>query len=282
MKTRILSAIVMIILVGAFLVLGFTISPLFLTAFLSVAAAIGAYELLKNAAGITRKTAYIGGAVSAAVTVILSDNTVSGYYKNFSKAGCPVYLFAAVLYFIFAVAIILINHKEFDLSRIFVFVAGPNILGYGFSCMGNMVGGNNGIYYLLLLVTFSCICDSGAYFTGVAIGKHKLCPEISPKKTVEGAIGGIVSALIFSVIILIVFNKISPIPTVKIVTTVILTVPFCILGMMGDLFASAIKRSVNLKDYGNLIPGHGGVLDRFDSILLISPLLYILSVYGVI
>ena len=117
----------------------------------------------------------------------------------------------------------------------------------------------------------------GAYFVGSTIGKHKLCPEISPKKTVEGAVGGILSSLVVTLILVFAFSV-----TEKLLAALILTVPFCILGMIGDLFASAIKRTAGIKDYGNLIPGHGGILDRFDSIIMIAPLFSLFVSLGVI
>ena len=117
----------------------------------------------------------------------------------------------------------------------------------------------------------------GAYFVGVSMGKTKLCPNISPKKTVEGALGGIVSSVIVSLVITLCFG-----PFVKILPVVLLTIPLCAAGMVGDLFASIIKRKVGIKDYGDLIPGHGVVLDRVDSILFISPLVYGLVFLGAI
>lgn len=110
----------------------------------------------------------------------------------------------------------------------------------------------------------------GAYFVGVTCGKHKLCPEISPKKTVEGLLGGFASSLLVAVILCLSFGFND-----RLVKTLLLTVPFCTVGVCGDLFASVIKRTVGIKDYGRLIPGHGGVLDRVDSILLIAPLLWL-------
>jgi len=141
--------------------------------------------------------------------------------------------------------------------------------------LNGIISGENGIYYLLLLLNFSSVCDMGAYFVGVTLGKHKLCPNLSPKKTVEGAIGGIVSSLVVTAILCLCFHK-----TMWIM--LLLTIPFCILGMIGDLFASAIKRAVGIKDYGNLIPGHGGVMDRLDSIIMIAPLMYAISYFAVI
>lgn len=109
----------------------------------------------------------------------------------------------------------------------------------------------------------------------MTIGKHKLCPEISPKKTIEGAIGGIVLSIICAIIILFAFGKTN-------VTLLMLAVPLCILGIIGDLFASVIKRSVGIKDFSNLIPGHGGVLDRIDSIIMVAPFMFLLIKFGII
>ena len=127
------------------------------------------------------------------------------------------------------------------------------------------------------MVNFSSVCDTGAYFTGVLFGKHKLCEHVSPKKTVEGAIGGIVWSMIASAVLMLAFKIQTNIFVMLGVTALM-----CIVGMLGDLFASIIKRSVGVKDYSNLIPGHGGILDRFDSMLFISPAVLSLMLLGVI
>ena len=129
----------------------------------------------------------------------------------------------------------------------------------------------------LSIYIFIWINDTGAYLSGVTLGKHKLCPNISPHKTVEGSVGGIVSSIIVSFILGFSFSFEK-----NLANAVILTIPFCILGMIGDLFASAIKRAAGIKDYGTIIPGHGGILDRFDSILMTAPLLYLFIALGVI
>ena len=133
------------------------------------------------------------------------------------------------------------------------------------------------MFYLLLVLNYSSVCDIGAYFVGVSMGKTKLCPAISPKKTVEGAIGGIVSSAIVGLVITLCFGLYD-----KILPVMLLTIPFCIAGMAGDLFASIIKRKVGIKDYGDLIPGHGGVLDRVDSILFIAPLVFSAIFLGIL
>ncbi|MBR4123341.1 MAG: phosphatidate cytidylyltransferase [Clostridia bacterium] len=259
MKTRIISGIIMGAIVAAVLVLGFLISSVFITLAVGLLAAGAVYELLHNAVGIKDKATVIGAAVFAVLCVFTGEFGIQWISGLFT---------VCVLYCIYAVVMILKNHKDFDLSKICAVYGLPIAFSIAFFCLNRIIIAGNGIYYLLLLLNFSSVCDMGAYFVGVTCGKHKLCPNISPKKTVEGAIGGIVSSIVFSVIISLIFGKFS-------VILLLMTIPFCILGMIGDLFASAIKRSVDLKDYGNLIPGHGGIMDRLDSIIMIAPLMFI-------
>ncbi len=291
MKTRIISGLVMALIVVAVLLLGIYVSPLFITFFVGLLAAGAVYELVHNVAGIKSRAAWITACVYSFLNVAFLDKNIYEklyfYFKDGEMTGIYSYysgisqyqlsLILTVLYFLLAVILILKNHKDFGLAQILSFCAMPLFVSYAFSCFGSIIGGENGIYYLVMLLNFSSICDMGAYFVGVTLGKHKLCPEISPKKTVEGAIGGIVSSLVFTVVFVFAFGM-----SEKLVSTLILTIPLCIVGMMGDLFASSIKRSVGLKDYSNLIPGHGGILDRTDSILMIAPVLYLCTLFGVI
>jgi phosphatidate cytidylyltransferase len=272
MKTRIISGIIMGVIVACVLALGFLVQPIIITLAVALIAAGAVYELIHNAAGIKSKIAVSGSIVFAFLYVVFSDNSV--FVKPYSSLCLSPELVNSLLliYFLFAVIIILKNHKDFDLGKIVSLFALPLPYAYAFSCLSSVIKHPDGIYYLLLLLNFSSVCDMGAYFVGVTMGKHKLCPNLSPKKTVEGAVGGIVSSIIVTVIISLCFAKSLVIP-------MILTIPFCVLGMIGDLFASAIKRSVGLKDYSNLIPGHGGILDRVDSIIMIAPFLYFAIYY---
>ncbi len=294
MKTRIISGIVMGIIVAAALTAGFLVCPYIITLAIAVLSAGAVYELLHNAAGIKCKASIIGAGAFSVLFVFASDNGIKDIiytqfvYKAKTVIARPtdiVNLFEdywslaiialIVLYFIFAVFMILKNNKNFSLGQIASLCGFPLPYAFAFSCLGAVINSENGIYYLLLLLNFSSVCDIGAYFTGVTMGKHKLCPNLSPKKTVEGAVGGILSSVIVTLIITLCFNA-------SIILPLILTVPLCILGMAGDLFASAIKRAVGIKDYGNLIPGHGGILDRVDSILMIVPFMYLLISFGVL
>ncbi len=264
MKTRIISGAVMAVIVGAIFTIGYLFSPMIISIAVALLAAGAIYEIIHNAAGIRNNAVVIGSAIYSAMTVIL------GALAFFSGV-----ITATVLYCIFIACMILVYHKEFDIGKIALAYALPVPFAMAFFALDTLISNDSGLYYLLLLLNFSCVCDMGAYFVGVSIGKHKLCPEISPKKTVEGAIGGIVSSLVFTVVISLIFDKFS-------IGILLATIPLCVLGMIGDLFASAIKRSVGLKDYGNLIPGHGGIMDRVDSIIMIAPLMLVMILWEVI
>ena len=161
------------------------------------------------------------------------------------------------------------------------------LLAVSFYCLillKEQTGPQMGMFYMLLIFGSAWWADSGAYFVGTFLGKHKLCPRISPKKTVEGLIGGIVTAVIGNVLVCLVFqafcNWVVPWGYIKNAVTisipaVALVTPFAtLLGVLGDLSASVIKRQYGIKDFGNIMPGHGGAMDRFDSVLFISPLFY--------
>lgn len=300
MKTRIISGIIMGVIVAAVLALGYFVSPVIVTIAIAAISVVAVYELLHNAAGITNKACLAGAGAFSALNVIARDYYVQGFlYGEFSDVGTTkdpmqglsslfnpqtewfsnykstVIPLLAVIFFIFAVVMILKNHKDFGLPRIVTFCAMPIVLSYAFSTLNSIISEYGIIYYLLMLLNFSSICDMGAYFVGVTCGKHKLCPEISPKKTVEGAVGGIVTAVIVMIAACLIFGAVTG-DTANILLIALLTPILSFAGMMGDLVASYIKRASGIKDYGNIMPGHGGVLDRFDSVMMIAPIMYVL------
>ncbi len=261
----------MIAFVIAVLTVGKLWAPIVITFFIALICAAAIYELLNNVLKIKPTfLTYISCGYGIAMIFML-DKSIS---LNDISERTP--MLVSIIYFIAAVFAVLYNHKDFSLEKILGYTAFPLIISYGFASLNGIISFDSGIYYLLLLFNFASICDTGAYFVGSFLGKNKLCPEISPKKTVEGAIGGIASSLIVSLILVLVFKS------EHILFTLLFTVPFCIFGMMGDLFASIVKRKVGIKDYSNLIPGHGGILDRFDSMLLIAPILYMFMEFGVL
>ena len=135
---------------------------------------------------------------------------------------------------------------------------------------------SHGIWLYLLIFICSSVSDVCALAVGMAIGRHKLAPVLSPKKTIEGAIGGIAGSALVSCLIAVLIRRFEPgINAVP----VFLIIGICgsIIGQTGDLAASAIKRNHGIKDYGHLIPGHGGIMDRFDSVIFTAPVIYYLS-----
>ena len=131
---------------------------------------------------------------------------------------------------------------------------------------------NYGSYMLLMFVVTVVFSDSGAYFIGVTIGKHKLCPKISPKKTIEGSMGAFLGAIVSAIVMAIIYNSIN-IP-VSYVWSIVYGIVCGGVSQIGDLLASSIKRYFEIKDYGDLLPGHGGIMDRLDSVILVAPVFY--------
>ena len=135
------------------------------------------------------------------------------------------------------------------------------------------------IYFILLILCFAWGGDTAAYFAGRAFGRHKLAPIVSPHKTVEGAVGGVLGSMAAGCVLTLVYSLLSK--TYNVLSIHVLARHYMVLlgmgavasvlGILGDLFASAVKRQAGIKDYGTIFPGHGGILDRFDSVMFIAP-----------
>jgi phosphatidate cytidylyltransferase len=133
----------------------------------------------------------------------------------------------------------------------------------------------DGASWLIILTAITAGSDTGAYYAGSRLGKRKLCPNISPSKTVEGGIGGIGGGVLASIVLALIF----PVPA-SLWLVAVLAVVLSVAGMMGDLVESVIKRGYQVKDSGTLLGGHGGVLDRVDSLLMAAPVLYYTLIYS--
>lgn len=136
----------------------------------------------------------------------------------------------------------------------------------------------HGVYLVWMIFISSWICDTCAYATGMLIGKHKLAPVLSPKKSIEGSVGGVIGSALVGAL----FSRIFLVPATQepgmIWLVALIGAVGAVISQVGDLAASAIKRNHDIKDYGKLIPGHGGIMDRFDSVLFTAPIIYYLSV----
>jgi phosphatidate cytidylyltransferase len=126
-----------------------------------------------------------------------------------------------------------------------------------------------GDHIFFMIFAGAWISDSAAYFVGLALGKHPLCPKLSPKKTVEGAIGGLVGGMAAVLIYGLIADLISP-RSFNYLALIFVGAVIGVVSQFGDLLCSAIKRRVNIKDFSDLLPGHGGILDRFDSVMAVS------------
>ena len=136
---------------------------------------------------------------------------------------------------------------------------------------------DGGAYSVWLIFIASWGADTMAYLTGILIGKHKIAPVLSPKKTVEGCIGGVVGSTLIGLVYSLIFkDDLSAVYSNPVLLFTIVSAAASIVSMIGDMAASAIKRNKEIKDYGKLIPGHGGILDRFDSVIFVAPIIYFL------
>lgn len=182
-------------------------------------------------------------------------------------------LTAVLMFILFTVS--LFSHGKLPIEQAgMAFISLVYIL-WGFCLMVLLRRLNNGAYLYLMPFLGAWVSDSFAYFTGRLFGRHKLIPDVSPKKTVEGAIGGIVFAMagfaLFGFIVSL-FADVTP----NYPALILLGLPVSLVSIVGDLFMSLVKRRYEVKDYGRLFPGHGGVLDRFDSVLATATVLYLL------
>lgn len=267
MKTRIISAAVALCLFVGVLSLR-NVAPGVLYGAFCLLNLLAVWEILHETKLVKNKLLIYGGLLYAVLYPL-------GYIGVLGRVDT---LHINIIYALYLLIVSLANHSTtapYETASSFCF---PLFLSFSFSTLISLIRpkDGSGLLYLILACVFAWGCDTGAYFTGVFFGKHKLCPIISPKKTVEGAVGGIVICTALSILVGIIFNSTSSTHIVNLVKLGIITPFFAVIGMIGDLLASYIKRSCNIKDYGKIMPGHGGVLDRFDSLLLISPVFCVL------
>lgn len=179
-----------------------------------------------------------------------------------------------VLFGLLAVTVFTKNRIPIDqAAQLFL---GVVYLGFGFHYMIETRLPEHGLFWTLFVFAGIWVTDSGAYFVGSKLGKHPLWPAISPKKSVEGAVGGVAAAVVTAII----FALLAP-DRVSIVHALWLGIVIGVVGQLGDLMQSAYKRVKGIKDTGTILPGHGGVLDRVDSWLIVFPFLHLTGVLSV-
>ncbi|MBQ7066302.1 MAG: phosphatidate cytidylyltransferase [Lachnospiraceae bacterium] len=265
---RVLSSIVLVVVLAAALLLGGDILFL-LCLFISVVA----YREMAKATKVNDKK----GDINALEIVGLLG--IFGYYGvRFFSATETYVMLTIALTLIGLMSVYVFAFPKYHANQVmataFSFLYGPIMLSYIYLTR-NL---EDGIYLVWLIFISSWICDTCAYLVGSAIGKHKMAPVLSPKKSVEGAIGGVAGAVLVGVLygyVMVHFNllELNNIWMIGVITGI-----GAVISQIGDLAASAIKRNFNIKDYGKLIPGHGGIMDRFDSVMFTAPMIYYLAV----
>ena len=185
-------------------------------------------------------------------------------------------LIGLFVYFTALFCELLAAHTKLQFSALCVALFSGFVYPFLLGALVRLRGMQDGKFFILVAFLLSMVADSGAYFVGRACGKHKLAPVISPKKTVEGAIGGVVTNVFAMALYTLLLNKCFGFTQVNYFYAAIYGIVGAIGSIVGDLTLSVVKRQVGIKDYGNLLPGHGGILDRFDSTMIVAPLTEIL------
>ncbi|MFA9381145.1 MAG: phosphatidate cytidylyltransferase [Acetanaerobacterium sp.] len=275
MKQRITTAVIALTIL--FIVTRFFETPV-LNIVIGLLSALAIFELLNNTGYITDK-------------FILSVCVVFSFFfpmLHFEWLNAHI-IFVGTVFLVLLGFSYVIGHEKLTLPNIctafLVSLVVPVVFSVSIVIRDNFFP--DGLFYYMLVLGGGWLADSGAYFVGVFFGRHKLAPKISPQKTIEGAVGGIVTTVIGYLLVGLVYYLYcrSIGDTIEISYLVLaISAPVCaVAGIMGDLFASVIKRQTGIKDYGNIFPGHGGVMDRFDSVLFVSPILYvIISLFPII
>lgn len=260
LKTRIISGIILAVVMATITILGGNVF-FFSMALLSLG---GMYELYRCAK--IEKTALAILGYMMAVVFWLVNYLISEEYNFLILILAITGLF--MLY--------VIRFGVFGLyEAVFVFFGFAYLAGM-FYFLQKIRVSENGIGLMLLLVIGTWGCDTCAYFSGRLFGKRKLAPILSPKKTIEGAVGGVVGAVLLGILCAYVFPKLIVSNISSSIFCVIVCFTISVVSQFGDLTASAIKRHFEVKDYGKLIPGHGGILDRFDSLIFSAPVMYLI------
>ena len=272
MKQRILTAGIGLLILIPCLIFSYTIV---FDIFIALCAGIAVFELLR----CTHHSGNLLILIPTVLFALFSEFAVRAIGMHISYAAYV--LIAFVLYFLFIFTVAIFSHGKLPVQDAGLIVAMVMYIVVGFGGVLYVRGLTNssleniGGYLFLLIFISSWVPDAGAYFVGVNFGKHKLIPDVSPKKSVEGALGGIaasiVSFMIYTIIVNLAFDA-----KLHFGLMLLASIVLAVASMIGDLIASLIKRHFSIKDYGKLLPGHGGVLDRFDSMLSTSCVMLVL------
>lgn len=283
MKQRVITAVVLLALLA---VVVWQINTPVLVLVIGFLAAVAANEIMRCAKVENTFIRVVATGYAACVPFFASAKALTPWVseavwgKVIGAVPGVVYLIALVLVLLLAM---LKGYAYTTFEDVAVSVFAGALVPFGFSVFIRLRDMFQIEQFGIYLIFYGLICalatDSGAQLAGMAFGKHKMSPNISPKKTVEGAIGGLIFSLILNAVAIILYNRLADFKMDEFAVTVLLAacLPVSFLGMMGDLSASVLKRNFGVKDFGKIFPGHGGVMDRFDSSMFTLPVTYALA-----
>ena len=259
MKTRIVAAAV---LIPVLLLLILVLDKIIASVVLGLLLAIASYELLYRTKLVIRPRLVIYSSAMAFAVALWS----------YFEAIHAYFLLLIMVYFMLLFAEMMMDHVKVRIEKLALCVLSGLIIPYMLSSLIRILTTNLGRYVILIPFVVAFMSDAGAYFVGLKFGKHKLAPVVSPNKTIEGVVGGFSGAMIGMLLYALIMDwgfKFD----VSYGAALVYGLMGSAVGTFGDLCFSVIKRQTGIKDYGNLIPGHGGALDRFDSLVLVAPLM---------
>lgn len=236
--------------------------PIVVMAALALLAGIGAMELQQCVSGVKRSRLVGLSGICAVFTVV--------WYYERPDYVTLLFVLEALIFFGCAIS----KAGEVKFGQIMAGLFGSIAIGYSFAGFLRMEAAGIHRAYLLLPFILSFACDTFAYFAGRAFGKHKLAPKVSPKKTVEGSVGGVAGNVVCGLLFTFVMDRWFG-GSIGYGPMAVLAFACSIVAQIGDLSFSLIKREFGIKDYGRLFLEHGGVLDRFDSVLFVTPVIEI-------
>ena len=263
--TRLVSGIILVMLALVLVTTGGGV----LFAAVAAISLIGMFELYravkvqKQGENLLAVVGYLG--------VILHYILLSLGYSEYTMMNLIIVLIAMMFVYVF-------SYPKYHAEQVMAAFFGVVYVGVMLSYIYQTRMIRDGAFLVWLIFLCSWGCDTCAYCVGMLIGKHKMSPVLSPKKSVEGAVGGVVGAALLGAIYAVATGSYNPNPAHTPLIYAIICGVGALVSMVGDLAASAIKRQENIKDYGTLIPGHGGILDRFDSVIFTAPVIYALSI----
>lgn len=260
-KTRLLSGIVLVIVALALIITGGNV----LWGGTLIISYIGMYEL------------YRIFHVEKEIPGILGYLAATVYYCNLKFTFLPDLMVFVLGFLILLMFAYVFTYPKYRTEQILAAFFGVFYVAVMLSYVYQTRMLAAGAYIVWLIFLCSWGCDTCAYCVGILIGKHKMSPKLSPKKSVEGAVGGVIGAALLTVIYGMIFRNAMGSTRTDICVMAGISAAGALISMVGDLTASAIKRNYEIKDYGKLIPGHGGILDRFDSVIFTAPIIYFLA-----